>query len=124
MSTKLVWDAEFRQNLKEVSKIVNDYIEDVESRLPEGWNVFTWMGPIQYEKTIKIGKKFYMGYLRSRHNHPFSIGIYEKGRKFKLKKLIFEHKHVDKAENNPPLKSVMIIENQFRKMKKRSEMKK
>ena len=75
------------------------------------------MFPIQYEGGIKLGNKKYIGCLRSRHNFPFSVEICERGNKFKFGKLIFSHKPVDKAEDNPPLKSMKIIDEQFNKMK-------
>lgn len=39
------------------------------------------------------------------------------GRKFKLKEIIFSHKPVDKAEDNPLLKSMKIVDLHLTKMR-------
>ena len=107
-----------RKITEEAQTELRELLKMMKNALPKGWKLYTWMAPIQYEKTVRIGGKTYLGYLRSRHNFPFSIEIYEKGRKFKLQKLIFSHKPADSAENLPPLRSIKIIERQFEKMRR------
>lgn len=106
-----------RKQWEEARKILADHRKKIKEQLPAGWKQTTLFGPIQYEKTVRIGKKRYIGYLRSRWGYSFSVEIYERGRKYKLGKLIFEHKSVDREKDNPPLKSIRIIEREFRKMK-------
>lgn len=110
---KMVFD---RKMLEEARNIMMQNRKMLEEKLLPGWKLTTLFAPIQYERTFTLGKKRYLGYLRSRWGHPFSAEIYEKkkGRKFKL---IFSHKSVDKEENNPPLKSMKIIDMQLKKMK-------
>lgn len=117
---KVILDTKLNKRFEEARKILVNYRKMLEKQIPEGWKIETLMFPIQYEKTIKIGKKKYIGYLRSRWKFPFSIEIYEKGRKFKLKEIIFSHKPVDKADDDPPLKSMKIIDRQLEKMKRAS----
>ncbi|GEM_PF-4156942 len=68
-------------------------------------------------QTIKRNKD--EGYLRSRWGYPFGIEIHEIKRGGKWGETIFEHKDVDMAEDNPPLKSIRIIDRQFKKMQRR-----
>ena len=73
-------DKKFMKRLEEAGKYIKSYKEGIERQLPEGWKLFTWAFPIQYEKNLKIGKKTYVGYLRSRWGYPFCVEIHEKGR--------------------------------------------
>lgn len=107
----------FNKRMEEAAKILTIYRTNLKKKLPEGWKINTLMFPIQYEKTIKLGKRRYIGYLRSRWRCPFSIEIYERGRKYKINKLVFSHKPVDKAKDNPPLNSMRIIDRQLIKMR-------
>ena len=104
--------------MEEARNMLADHRKMLKKELPNGWELHTLFAPIQYEKTVTLGKRRYIGYLRSRWEYPFSIEIYEKGRGFKLKKLVFSHKSVDMAKNNPPLKSMKIIDRHLEKMKK------
>ena len=104
--------------MEEARNMLADHRNMLKKKLPDGWGLHTLFAPIQYEKTVTFGKRRYIGYLRSRWEYPFSIEIYEKGRGFKLKKLVFSHKSVDMAKNNPPLKSMKIIDRHLEKMKK------
>ncbi len=109
----------FDTKMNEARNILINHRKMLKKNLPEDWKILTLFAPIQYEKTTVIGKKRYVGYLRSRWGYPFSIEIYEKGRKFKLKKSVFSHKSVDMEKDNPPVKSMRIIDRQFDKMKKK-----
>ncbi len=102
--------------MNEAKGVLINYRKAVTKKLPEGWKITTLFAPIQYEKTVLLGKKIYIGYLRSRWGYPFSVEIYEKGRKFKLKKLVFTHNPINVPEDNPPLKSMKIIDKQLEKM--------
>ena len=104
--------------MEEARNMLADHRKMLKKKLPNGWGLHTLFAPIQYEKTVTLGKRRYIGYLRSRWEYPFSIEIYEKGRGFKLKKPGFSHKSVDMAKNNPPLKSMKIIDRHLEKMKK------
>lgn len=112
-------DKDLTKRLHEAAKILGDYRKSLEKQIPEKWEIRTLMFPVQYQKVVKVGKTRYMGYLRSIWGYPFSIAIYELGKRGKWKKLVFEHKPVDDAENNPPLKPIKIIERQFRENEKK-----
>jgi len=114
---KVIPNTILNKRIEEAGKILTRYKAKMEKQLPEGWKINTLMFPIQYEKIVKLGKKKYIGYLRSRWGHSFCIEIYEKGRKFKLKEMLFSHKPVDKAKDNPPLRSMKIVDRHLTKMR-------
>lgn len=115
---RVMLDKELAEKMKEAASILGDYRKSLEKQIPEQWEIRTLMFPVQYQKVVEVGKNRYMGYLRSRWGNPFSIAIYELEKRGKWRGLAFEHKPVDEAENNPPLKSIKIIESQFAKMKR------
>jgi len=95
------------------------FIRTKKVKLPEGWKQTCIACPIQYEKVVKIGNKYYVGYLRSRWGNMFSIQIYETNEKgFPWGDLVFEHRPIETEYDNPPFKSMEIIDRQFRKMRK------
>jgi len=96
-----------------------NYRKMIEKKLPEGWKMHTLMFRVQYQKVVKFGKNRYMDYLRSRWGYPFSIAIHELGKQGKWRKCAFDHRSVDAAKNNPPLKSIKIIERRFTEMKRK-----
>lgn len=110
---------EFSERMKDAGEILRNYRKSLEKQIPKQWRITTLFAPVQYQKIMKVGKNSYMGYLRSRWGNPVSIAIYELNKEGKWKELIFEHKPVDKVEDNPPVKSIKIIEKQFAKMKSR-----
>lgn len=73
---RVMHDKELAEKMKEAAKILGDYRKFLEKQIPEQWE---------------------------RWGNPFSIAIYELDKEGKWRKLVFEHKPVDEAENNPPL---------------------
>jgi len=106
------------KTLEKARNILINYRKTIERKLPEGWKITTLFAPVQYENVVKLGKNRYMGYLRSRWDSPFSIDIYELDKEGKWRQLVFEHKSVDMVEDNPPLRSMKIIDRQLAKMRK------
>jgi len=93
------------------------FLKTKKVEIPEGWEQTSIACPMQYEKIVRIGNKNYMGYLRSRWGYPFSIEIYELNKKGRWKECVWQHKPVDKEEDNPPIRSMKLIDSQFEKMR-------
>jgi hypothetical protein len=92
-----------------------------EIKLPDGWEQTCMACPMQYEKIIRIRKTYYVGYIRSRWDYPFSIEI------FRTKTpenwtdtsvIIKTIKSVDMCEDNPPFKSMRIVDKFFKELSK------
>ena len=90
----------------------------IQCSLPKGWINTCGACPIQYSKIVKIGKERYEGYLRSRWGSTFSISIYEYKGKHGWGNEVWSPESIDTEWDNPPLKSMELIDKQFRKMAK------
>lgn len=95
---------------------------DVDSiKLPYGWYQTSLACPMQYSKIVSIGSKHYEGYIRSRHDSPFSMEIILLKRNWKStdhpwKGTVWEHEPIDKPEDNPPIRSMGLIDKRFREI--------
>ena len=104
-----------RDIFTENNHIPKNIFKEIGGKLPSGWELYTSMCPIQYKKIIEIKGQKYEGYLRSRWGQPFSIRVYKLDKKEEWgEEPIWTHKPVDKEEDNPPLKSMKIVDKHFR----------
>ena len=92
--------------------------ETTEKPLPKGWYQTCVQCPIQYSKIVKIKGRRYEGYIRSRWGSPFSISIYELDKNNEWVRLAWEHKPLEQDSENPPLKSMKLIDEQFERLEK------
>lgn len=86
-------------------------------KIPGGWSQTSIACPMQYEKIIKKGGLHFVGYLRSRHEYPFSIEIFVTLNPKQWagnSVLIGSIKPVDMFDDNPPLKSMALIDEIFK----------
>jgi len=94
--------------------------------MPKGWYQTCTACPMQYSKIVRIGKDYYEGYLRSRHESDFRVEINmlyrnwrtRKGSKWKQDEF-WTHEPVDTCDHNPPIKSMKLINREFSKMVKK-----
>lgn len=92
--------------------------------MPKGWYQTSTACPMQYSKIVRIGKDYYEGYLRSRHDSPFSIEIILLYRNWKTRDQRWKkwdwwtRMPVDTCDDNPPTKSMKLINRKFSKMVK------
>lgn len=96
--------------------------------IPKGWYQTCTACPMQYSKIVRIGKDYYEGYLRSRWDSDFRIEIillyrnWQSRQDGRWKKDDFwTHEPVDTHNDNPPIKSMRLINRQFSKMVKEYE---
>lgn len=108
---------------EEKQNYLKESLGAIKNKLPKGWELYTWGCPIQYKKIIEIKGQKYEGYLRSRGGYPFSIEIFKLDKKGERKgeEPIWTHKSVDKEKDNPPLKSMKLIDNYFKKSREKNK---
>ena len=90
-----------------------------EVKLPKGWEQTCVSCPIQYSKNVKIGNKWYQGYLRSRWEYCFSITINELKKNGMWGDVVFEAEPLETHTENPPFRSMRLIDMQFRFMREK-----
>jgi hypothetical protein len=97
-------------------------------KMPKGWYQTCVACPMQYSKTVRIGKDYYEGYLRSRWDSDFRIEVKMLHRNWKVREAMgksavkqwdfWTHEPVDKHTDNPPIKSMRLINKKFSRMVK------
>lgn len=93
--------------------------------IPKGWYQTSTACPMQYSKIVRIGRDYYEGYLRSRWDSDFKIEIALLYRNWQTRKDgrwkkddFWTHESVDTYEDNPPIRSMRLINKRFSEMVK------
>lgn len=94
--------------------------------LPKGWYQTCMACPHSYGKIVRIGRKYYYGYTRAR-GCPFRAEIirlkqdWQKRETDAWAETVWEHEPIEQENENPPFKTMRLINRQFSKMVKEYE---